>query len=122
MHPDTILNIKYSVSGDRNIGSHTPVCLETKDSKGDDKSLLLTFRRVLVIRRPVLEPFLVVGFVPLPSDGLRVGQIITMKWRVERLKYADEELLYEVNANTKNWMIAGRKRGHATLSTKQGVL
>ncbi|PWA88389.1 CLUB [Artemisia annua] len=120
VHPDTILNIKYSVSGDRNIGSHTPVSLETKDSKGDDKPLLLTFRRVLVIRRPVLEPFLVVGFVPLPSDGLRVGQIVTMKWRVERLKYADEELLYEVNANAKNWMIAGRKRGHATLSTKQG--
>ncbi|GJV37836.1 hypothetical protein Tco_1410313 [Tanacetum coccineum] len=118
VHPDTILNIKYSVSGDRNIGSHTPVSLETKDSKGDDNPLL-TFRSVLVIRQPVLEPFLVVGFVPLPSDGIRVGQIITMKWRVERLKYVDEELMYEINANTKNWMIAGRKRGHATLSTKQ---
>ncbi|GKD65932.1 trafficking protein particle complex II-specific subunit 130 homolog isoform X1, partial [Tanacetum coccineum] len=119
VHPDTILNIKYSVSGDRNIGSHTPVSLETKDSKGDDNPLL-TFRSVLVIRQPVLEPFLVVGFVPLPSDGIRVGQIITMKWRVERLKYMDEELMYEINANKKNWMIAGRKRGHATLSTKQG--
>ncbi|XP_059591723.1 trafficking protein particle complex II-specific subunit 130 homolog [Vitis vinifera] len=51
-----------------------------------------------------------------------------MKWRVERLKDFDEnavsqnndEVLYEVNANSENWMIVGRKRGHVSLSTKQG--
>lgn len=31
-----------------------------------------------------------------------------------------DEVLYEVNANSDNWMIAGRKRGHASLSMKQG--
>lgn len=31
-------------------------------------------------------------------------------------------MLYEVNANTENWMIAGRKRGHVSLSEKQGSL
>lgn len=29
-------------------------------------------------------------------------------------------MLYEVSANTENWMIAGRKRGHVSLSAKQG--
>ncbi|XP_059593977.1 trafficking protein particle complex II-specific subunit 130 homolog isoform X2 [Vitis vinifera] len=51
-----------------------------------------------------------------------------MKWRVERLKDFDEnavsqnndEVLYEVNANSENWMIVGMKRGHVSLSTKQG--
>ncbi|WKA03576.1 hypothetical protein VitviT2T_021677 [Vitis vinifera] len=50
-----------------------------------------------------------------------------MKWRVERLKEFDEnavsqnndEVLYEVNAS-ENWMIVGKKRGHVSLSTKQG--
>lgn len=31
------------------------------------------------------------------------------------------EVLYEVDANSENWMIAGRKRGHVSLSTKQGI-
>ncbi|XP_034688720.1 trafficking protein particle complex II-specific subunit 130 homolog isoform X2 [Vitis riparia] len=52
-----------------------------------------------------------------------------MKWRVERLKDFDEnavsqnndEVLYEGNANSENWMIVGRKRGHVSLSTKQGA-
>nr|GFD07018.1 trafficking protein particle complex II-specific subunit 130 homolog [Tanacetum cinerariifolium] len=52
----------------------------------DDATQLLTFRSALVLHRPVLEPCLAVGFLPLPSDGLRVGQLFTMKWRVERLK------------------------------------
>lgn len=30
------------------------------------------------------------------------------------------EVLYEVGANSDNWMLAGRKRGHVSLSTKQG--
>nr|GFC56217.1 trafficking protein particle complex II-specific subunit 130 homolog [Tanacetum cinerariifolium] len=86
----------------------------------DDATELLTFRSALVLHRPVLEPCLAVGFLPLPSDGLRVGQLFTMKWRVERLKEENnDEVLYEVNANSENWMIAGRKRGHVSLSTKQ---
>lgn len=32
-----------------------------------------------------------------------------------------DEVLYEVNANTTNWMIAGRKRGHVSLSPEQGT-
>lgn len=32
-----------------------------------------------------------------------------------------DEVLYEVKANPENWMIAGRKRGYASLSTKQGL-
>ena len=31
-----------------------------------------------------------------------------------------DEVMYEVNANSDNWMIAGRKRGHVSVSTKQG--
>lgn len=29
-------------------------------------------------------------------------------------------MLYEVNANSENWMIAGRKRGYVSLSEEQG--
>ncbi|KAI3753784.1 hypothetical protein L2E82_25847 [Cichorium intybus] len=124
LHPDTILNIKYRISGDRNHGSHAPVSLESKD----DVTPLLTFRIALAVQRPVLEPSLAVGFLPLPSNGLRVGQLFTMKWRIERLKFLEDEkasgnndeVVYEVKANIRNWMIAGRKRGHAPLSTKQG--
>lgn len=31
-------------------------------------------------------------------------------------------MLYEVNANTESWMVAGRKRGHVSLSEKQGAV
>lgn len=31
-----------------------------------------------------------------------------------------DDVLYEVHANSDHWMIAGRKRGHVLLSTKQG--
>lgn len=30
------------------------------------------------------------------------------------------EVLYEVSANSENWMIAGRKRGYADLSKDEG--
>ncbi|KAI3769242.1 hypothetical protein L6452_00343 [Arctium lappa] len=127
LHPDTVLNIRYGIAGDRNIGSHTPVPLELKRPE-DDATPLLTFRSALVLQRPVLEPLLAVGFLPLPSDGLIVGKLFTMKWRLERLKFFEEDaasdkndgVVYEVKANSRNWMIAGRKRGHAPLSTKQG--
>uniref|UniRef100_A0A7N0V8S3 Trafficking protein particle complex II-specific subunit 130 homolog n=2 Tax=Kalanchoe fedtschenkoi TaxID=63787 RepID=A0A7N0V8S3_KALFE len=126
IHSDSILNIRYSISGDRSIGAHTPVVINSLTSEKDAQSLL--FRSTIILQRPVLDPCLAVGFLPLPSDGLRVGQLVPMKWRVERLKdFKDNEanqntaeLLYEIIANTENWMIAGRRRGHVSLSTTQG--
>ncbi|XP_044499943.1 trafficking protein particle complex II-specific subunit 130 homolog isoform X2 [Mangifera indica] len=126
LRPDSILNIQYGISGDRTVGAHTPV---TSNSTGtEDAGESLIFRSALVLQRPVLDPSLAVGFLPLPSGGLRVGQLVSMQWRVERLKDFEEneacqskdEVLYEVNANSDNWMIAGRKRGHISLPTKQG--
>ena len=32
-----------------------------------------------------------------------------------------DEVLYEINASSENWMLAGRKRGYVSLSTKQGT-
>ncbi|XVE80201.1 hypothetical protein DITRI_Ditri14bG0120700 [Diplodiscus trichospermus] len=123
--PDSILNIRYGIAGDRTIGAHPPVAMKSKE---ENSSQDLIFRSALVLQKPVLDPCVAVGFLPLPSDGLRVGQLVTMKWRVERLKDTeekrvpqnDDEILYEINANSENWMIAGRKRGHVSLSTKQG--
>nr|KYP39950.1 Trafficking protein particle complex subunit 10 [Cajanus cajan] len=125
--PESILNIKYGISGDRTIGAHPPVMNESAGVDGARQELI--FRSAITLQRPVLDPCLAVGFLPLPSDGLRVGQLIKMQWRVERLKDLDEagvskqndEVLYEVNANSGNWMIAGRKRGYASLSPKQGA-
>ncbi|XWS27962.1 hypothetical protein CRYUN_Cryun25bG0025300 [Craigia yunnanensis] len=124
--PDSILNIRYRISGDRTIGAHPPAAIKSNET--EDTSQDLIFRSALVLQQPVLDPCLAVGFLPLPSDGVRVGQLVTMKWRIERLKDIEEksasqnndEMLYEVNANSENWMIAGRKRGHVSLSTKQG--
>ncbi|XP_061359315.1 trafficking protein particle complex II-specific subunit 130 homolog isoform X3 [Gastrolobium bilobum] len=125
--PESILNIKYGISGDRTIGAHPPVMNESTGVDGARQELI--FRSVITLQRPVLDPCLAVGFLPLPSDGLTVGQLVKMQWRVERLKDLDEkevseqndEVLYEVNANSGNWMIAGRKRGHISLSTKRGA-
>ncbi|GAA0139844.1 hypothetical protein LIER_01313 [Lithospermum erythrorhizon] len=125
LRAESVLNIRYSICGDRNVGAHNPIA---EKANGRDDAEYLTFRSALALQRPVLDPFLAVGFLPLPSTGLQVGQLVTMQWRVERLKDLEDgtdlenkdELLYEVNANTENWMIAGRKRGHIALSTKQG--
>ncbi|GLT77013.1 hypothetical protein SLA2020_486390 [Shorea laevis] len=124
--PDSILNLRYGISGDRTIGAHPPVAVESPGPEGVRQDLI--FRSALVLQRPVLDPCLAVGFLPLPSGGLRVGQLVSMKWRVERLRDFEEdeiskhndEVLYEVDANSDNWMIAGRKRGHVSVSTKQG--
>ncbi|KAE8680151.1 TRS130 protein [Hibiscus syriacus] len=126
LQPESILNIRYGISGDRTIGAHPPAVTKSNDTEGTSQDLI--FRSALVLQRPVLNPCLAVGFLPLPSDRLRVGQLVTLKWRLERLKdieeskvpQNDDEVLYEVNANSDNWMIAGRKRGHVSLSTKQG--
>ncbi|KAM3744535.1 hypothetical protein ACB098_06G059500 [Castanea mollissima] len=124
--PESILNIKYGISGDRTTGAHPPVAVESPGPEGARQDLI--FRSSLVLQRPVLDPCLAVGFLPLPSGGLRVGQLVSMEWRIERLKDLEEnevskhynEVLYEVGANSDNWMLAGRKRGHVSLSTKQG--
>ncbi|KDP38926.1 hypothetical protein JCGZ_00683 [Jatropha curcas] len=124
--PESILNIRYGISGERTIGAHPPVVVEPDGPEVVRQELI--FKSVLMLQRPVLDPCLAVGFLSLPSAGLRVGQLVTMKWRIERLKgFEDDEIskqngevLYEVSANSENWMIAGRKRGHVSLSTKQG--
>ncbi|CAA0840338.1 Trafficking protein particle complex II-specific subunit 130 homolog [Striga hermonthica] len=127
LNPVSILNIKYTISGSRHIGAHTPLSGEPS-GPDNDKAEHLTFRTEIVLQRPVLDPCLAVGFLPLPPNGLRVGQLVTMNWRVERLKALDEkvesgntdDVLYEVNVNPENWMVAGRKRGYVSLSTQQG--
>ncbi|KAL4184248.1 hypothetical protein AMTRI_Chr10g100 [Amborella trichopoda] len=122
----SILNIRYRISGDRALGAHSPMVHDGQDASTGSRELL--FKSAIVLQRPVLEPSLAVGFLPLPSDGLRVGKLVSMRWRVERLKdiegeapsIHDGEVLYEVDANPENWMIAGRKRGHVSLSLEQG--
>ncbi|KAL6954152.1 hypothetical protein U1Q18_047800 [Sarracenia purpurea var. burkii] len=127
LRPDSILNIRYGIIGDRSLGAHNPVAMEPNGF--EDASQFLIFRGALLLQRPVLDPCLAVGFLPLTSSGLRVGKLVTMQWRVERLKNLEEnvhsdkndEVLYEVNASSENWMVAGRKRGHVPLSTNQGA-
>ncbi|XP_058219779.1 trafficking protein particle complex II-specific subunit 130 homolog isoform X1 [Rhododendron vialii] len=125
--PDSVLNIRYGIAGDRSLGAHTPVAMEPNGVEDATQSLI--FKSALVLQRPVLDPCLAVGFLPLPSSGLRVRQLVNMQWRVERLKDFEEkvlsdknqdEVLYEINASSENWMIAGRKRGHVSLSTNKG--
>ncbi|CAA6658433.1 unnamed protein product [Spirodela intermedia] len=119
---DGILNIRYRISGNRSLGAHAPV--PGPSSEGSERELL--FRSALALQRPVLDPSLAIGFFSFPSDCVRVGQLICMKWRVARLKDLEDPsvsgpdgVLYEVDANPENWMIAGRKRGHVALSTTQ---
>lgn len=83
------MNIRYTISGDRNLGAHSPVT-EELTGPDDDTMEPLTFKTALVLQRPVLDPCFAVGFLPLPSSGVRVGQLVTMNWRVERLKDSDE--------------------------------
>lgn len=87
LDPVSILNIRYTITGDRNLGAHSPVTKELADPESETEPL--TFRSALVLHRPVLDPCFAVGFLPLPSSGLRVGQLVTMNWRVERLKDSD---------------------------------
>ncbi|KAI4366085.1 hypothetical protein MLD38_022008 [Melastoma candidum] len=125
--PESILNVKYEISGDRTTGAHPPVAEKSAAMDGERQCMI--FKSSIALQRPVLDPCMAVGFLPLPAAGLRVGQLITIKWRIERLKDLKEtdslgkfndEILYEVNANSVNWMIAGRKRGYISLSNEQG--
>ncbi|KAF3778258.1 Trafficking particle complex II-specific subunit 130-like protein [Nymphaea thermarum] len=125
---DSILNVRYGISGNRAIGAHLPMVLDHADFEKTCEKEQLLFKCALALQRPVLDPCLAVGFLPFPSKSLRVGQLVNMKWRIERLKNIEkspsysnnDEVLYEVNANPENWMIAGRKRGHVSLSLNQG--
>lgn len=83
LRSDSILNIRYGISGNRTIGAHLPAT--AKDPVVEDANNLV-FKSILVLQRPVLDPCMSVGFLPLPSDCLRVGQLVTIKWRIERLK------------------------------------
>lgn len=85
---DSLLNIQYGISGKRTIGAHPPVTAEATGAEDAREGLI--FRSALVLQRPVLDPTLAIGFLALPSDGLRVGQLVSMKWRVERLKDFEE--------------------------------
>ncbi|RWW52747.1 hypothetical protein BHE74_00040816 [Ensete ventricosum] len=141
LQTQSILNIMYGISGDRTNGAHAPASLK---SGSNDK---LHFKVAIALQRPVLDPCVAVGFIPFSSDCLRVGQLVSMKWRVERLKdmeasnpssscnnycivvyiftlemslMVQDEVLYEVDANPEIWMIAGRKRGHISLSNARG--
>lgn len=95
--PESILNIKYGISGDRTIGAHPPFINESTGVDGARQELI--FKSVIILQRPVLDPCLAVGFLPLPSDGLRVGQLIKMQWRVERLKDLNEKEISEQNVS-----------------------
>lgn len=121
LRKDSLLKIKYGIRGDRAVGAHAPV-----PGKLEEQELL--FKSMIILQRPVLDPCLAVGFLPFSSDCLRVGHLVNMKWRVERLKdmvdgssiLCNGEVLYEVDANPEYWMIAGRKRGHVSLSSTKG--
>lgn len=124
--PESILNIRFGILGNRAAGAHDPNVEEPTGHDGSTQSLI--FKSSLLLQRPVLDPCFAVGFLPLSSTDLQVGQLVSMRWRVERLKSLEEyaasenndDVLYEVHANSDHWMIAGRKRGHVLLSTKQG--
>lgn len=105
LQSDSILNIRYGISGDRTTGAHPPVAAESSGPGGARQDLI--FRSALVLQRPVLDPVLAVGFLPLPSTGLRVGQLVTMKWRVERLKFFEEN---EVSHNNVSHVMITVKR------------
>lgn len=89
LQPESIVNISYGISGDRTVGAHPPLMVESNGIEGVRQDLM--FKSAIVLQQPVLDPSLAVGFLPLPSGGLRVGQLVNMKWRVERLKPFQEK-------------------------------
>jgi hypothetical protein len=88
---DSMLNIKYGISGDRTTGAHSPVPVKPDDSEE------LVFKIAVKMKRPVLDPCVAVGFLPFSSDCLRVGQLVNMRWRVERLKNPEDASLLAVS-------------------------
>lgn len=76
------------------------MAVKSNETEGTAQDLI--FRSALVLQQPVLDPCLAVGFLPLPSDGLRVGQLVTMKWRVERLIDIEEKRVPQNNVSYNN--------------------
>ncbi|KAL2642198.1 hypothetical protein R1flu_009785 [Riccia fluitans] len=137
------LVVQYKISGDRKVGAHAPVRSGSESCSDDQKTLIFTSS--FVLQMPVLEQLVAVGMLPVLTPGPRVGQQVTFQWRVERLKEGcikmkkiegdidlgetssssdvqeTEELEYELQADTGNWMIAGRKKGHILLPSKMGA-
>lgn len=103
LRPDSVLNIRYGIVGDRSLGAHTPVAMEPNGVEDATNSLI--FKSALVLQRPVLDPCLAVGFLPLPSSGLRVRQLVNMQWRVERLKDFEEKVLSDENVSQKFFIL-----------------
>jgi hypothetical protein len=97
LQTESILNIRYGIYGERTNGAHPPVSVDGIEP--DDARQDLLFKSAIVLQRPVLDPCLAVGFLPLPSTGLRVGQLITMQWRVERLKGLEDNGISEHNVS-----------------------
>ncbi|GAV59886.1 LOW QUALITY PROTEIN: hypothetical protein CFOL_v3_03417 [Cephalotus follicularis] len=77
-HSDSILNIRYEISGNGTIGAHPSVGVESTGPEGARQNLIL--RSAIVIQWHML-PCLAVRFLPLPSRALRVGQLLTLKWK-----------------------------------------
>ncbi|KAE8654004.1 hypothetical protein F3Y22_tig00117056pilonHSYRG00663 [Hibiscus syriacus] len=67
----------------------------------------LIFWSALILQLPIHDPCLAIGFLPLYSVGLRVGQLVTLKRRNEspkdigknKVSQNNHGVLYEVNAN-----------------------
>ena len=93
---DSMLNITYGISGDRTTGAHSPIPIKP----GDSEELL--FKIALRLKRPVLDPCLAVGFLPFSTDCLRVGQLVNMRWRVERLKTPEDASISVVSPELAN--------------------
>ncbi|XP_052878059.1 trafficking protein particle complex II-specific subunit 130 homolog isoform X2 [Gossypium arboreum] len=77
----------------------------------------LTFTMDLHMLDKVMEDLFLHSF---HSSYLQVQELDSYSvyaWRRELLK---DKMLYEINANSDKWMIAGRKRGHVSLDMKQG--
>lgn len=85
LNKESILDIKYSILGDRTIGAHSPsTCFETDRDSGKD--IGLHFRSSVALQMPNLEPLLAVGMLPLPCNNPCVGDQILIQWRIERIK------------------------------------
>ncbi|KAF2285964.1 hypothetical protein GH714_009233 [Hevea brasiliensis] len=58
---ESILNIRYGISGERTIGAHPPVAVESVRPEVARQDLI--FKSALILQRPVLDPCLAVGFL-----------------------------------------------------------
>lgn len=79
------------------MGAHMPILVQSSETESVQHDLI--FKSALILQRPVLDPCLAVGFLPFPSDGLRVGQLVTVNWRVERLKDAEQNSVPQSNVS-----------------------